>query len=193
MKHTKYVTACALIGGPLLMLLADITFLVFEYPQYFWFASIVMFLSFFAYIGLIHGLYQLSNGTILALVGTLFAIFGTLAGETIMGLDRVAWAMYDVGLEDEITNTVHHPQVFSTSRQIGLAFPIGLLLLSISLYKARAINMLSMIVLMIGIILFPVGRIIVGPEANVVGDFIMLLIYGRLGMGMWPRGSLPIE
>ena len=42
-----------------------------------------------------------------------------------------------------------------------------------------------MAILIIGIVLFPIGRIIVGPPANVAGDIIMLLIYGKLGMGVF--------
>ncbi|MBK7869390.1 MAG: hypothetical protein IPJ74_01270 [Saprospiraceae bacterium] len=117
-------------------------------------------------------------------MGTLIASFGVLAGETIMGLERVAWAMNEAGLNAEIDRTVHHPIVFSTSRQIGLTFPIGLIILSIALFKAKTISMVTMAILIIGIILFPIGRIIVGPSANIAGDLIMLLIYGKLGLGV---------
>lgn len=174
----------AMIGAPLLMLLADANALFFEYPKNFWFTSILLFLSFYAFLGLIHGVYNLSNATKLALVGTLIASFGVLAGETIMGLERVAWAMNEAGLSAEIDRTVHHPLVSDTSRKIGLTFPVGLILLSIALYKARAINMAAMAILIIGIILFPIGRIIVGPSANIAGDIIMLAIYGKLGWGL---------
>ena len=181
MKNIKKLIAFSMIVAPLLMLLADVNNLIFEYPKNFWFGSIAMFLSFYAFLGLIHGTYHLSNCTKLALVGTMVAAFGVLAGETIMGLERVAWAMNEVGLQEEIKNTVHHPIVFSTSRQIGLAFPIGLIILSISMFKAKAINLITMIALIAGILLFPVGRIVVGPYANVPGDLIMLIIYGKLG------------
>ena len=182
MKNIKSLIAYSMIGAPLLMLIADTLALVFEYPNYFWFNSIAMFLSFYAFLGLIHGTYHLSNCTKLALVGTMIAVFGVLAGETIMGLERVAWAMNEVGLQEEIKNTVHHPMVFSTSRQIGIAFPIGLIILSISMFKAKAINLVTMIVLIVGILLFPIGRIVVGPYANIPGDLIMLIIYGKLGI-----------
>ncbi len=184
MNNINKLIGSAMIGAPLLMLLADANSLLFEYPKNFWLTSILLFLSFYAYLGLIHGLYQLSNATKLALVGTLVTSFGVLAGETIMGLERVAWAMNEAGLSAEIDRTVHHPTVFSTSRQIGLTFPIGLIIMSIALYKAKAINMLTTAILIIGIILFPIGRIIVGPYANVAGDIIMLFIYGKLGVGM---------
>lgn len=112
----------------------------------------------------------------------MIATFGVLIGETIMGLERVIWAMNEAGLQEHINNTVHHPMVFLTSRQIGLTFPIGLIILSISLFKSRAINLLTMFALIIGILLFPIGRILVGPYANVPGDLIMLIIYGKLGI-----------
>lgn len=182
MNKIDKLIGAAMIGAPLLMLLADTNSLLFEYPKSFWFSSILLFLSFYAYLGLIHGLYHLSNATKLALVGTMITSFGVLVGETIMGLDRVAWAMNEAGLNAEIDRTVHHPIVFSTSRQIGLTFPIGLIILSIALYKAKTISMVTTVILLIGIILFPIGRIIVGPSANVAGDLIMLFIYGKLGL-----------
>ncbi len=184
MNKINKLIGFAMIGAPLLMLMADTISLVSDYPENFWFASILLFLSFYAFLGLIHGLYHLSNRTKLALVGTLIAAFGIMAGETIMGLERVAWAMNEVGLKGEIDKTVYHPIVFSTSRQIGLTFPIGLILLSISLYKARAVNLITMALLIVGIVLFPIGRIIVGPSANVAGDAVMLFIYGKLGLGV---------
>ena len=184
MNKIYKLIGAAMIGAPLLMLLADVNSLLFEYPRNFWFTTILLFLSFYAYLGLIHGLYYLSNATKLALVGTLIASFGVLMGETIMGLDRVAWAMNEAGLSADIDRTVHHPLVFFTSRQLGLTFPIGLIILSIALYKANAISMITMALLIIGIVLFPIGRIIVGPSANVAGDLIMLLIYGKLGLGV---------
>ncbi len=173
-----------MIGAPLLMLIADVKSVIFEYPQNFWFGSILLWLSFYAFIGLVHGLYHISNCTKLALVGAMIAIFGILVGETIMGLDRVAWAMNEVGLADEIGKTVHHPLVSNTSRKIGLLFPIGLIILAFSTYKAKAINIISLILLIIGILLFPLGRIILGPSANVPGDIIMLFIYGKLGLDL---------
>lgn len=184
MKKIKNLIAFSMIGAPLLLLMADTNSLIFEYPKNFWFGSITMFLSFYAFLGLIHGTYHLSNCTKLALIGTMIAVFGALAGETIMGLERVAWAMHDAGIQEEIKNTVQHPLVFSTSRQIGLAFPIGLIILSVTMFKAKAINSITLILLIVGILLFPVGRIVVGPYANVPGDVIMLVIYGKLGVGL---------
>ena len=180
---TKHI-AFSMILAPLLMLLADSIDLIFEYPEYFWFSSISMFLSFYVFLGLIYGVYYLSKRTKLALVGALITSFGVLAGETILGLERVAWAMNEIGLNEEIKNTVYHPVVFSTSRKIGLAFPIGLIILGISKFKARVINLVTVVILLIGIVLFPVGRIAIGPSANVLGDFIMLLIYGKLGIDL---------
>ncbi|MBK8484427.1 MAG: hypothetical protein IPO86_09060 [Saprospiraceae bacterium] len=184
MNKINKLIGAAMIGAPLLMLLADTNSLLFKYPKNFWFTSILLFLSFYAFLGLIHGVHHLSNATKLALIGTLIASFGVLVGETIMGLERVAWAMNEVGLSAEIDRTVHHPIVFSTSRQIGLTFPIGLIILSIALFKAKTISMVTMAILIIGIILFPIGRIIVGPSANIAGDLIMLIIYGKLGLGV---------
>lgn len=180
-KNNKLIGA-AMIGAPLMMLLADTNSLLFEYPKNFWFTSILLFLSFYAFLGLIHGLYHLSNATRLALVGTLIATFGVMVGEMIMGLERVAWAMHEAGLSAEIDRTVDLPIVSNLSRKIGLTFPIGLIVLSIALYKAKTLNMLTTTALIIGSVLFPIGRIIVGPSANVAGDIIMLLIYGKLGV-----------
>jgi len=93
-----------------------------------------------------------------------------VAGETIMGLERVAKAMHEAGLSAEIDRTGHHPIVFfCISRQIGLTFPIGLIILSIALYKAKAINMITTVLLIVGIVLFPIGRIIVGPPLMLLG------------------------
>ena len=184
MNKYKKIIGIALIGAPLLMLLADANWLVFGHLESFWFGSVTMWLSFYLFVGLIIGLYHLSNQSKLALAGTMIAIFGVLAGATIMGLDRVGWAMHEIGLGNEVSRTVSHPRVFFTSRFVGLTFPIGLILLSISLYKAKVLNLMWMLILIIGIILFPVGRIVVGFVANVPGDLIMLFIYGKLGINL---------
>ncbi len=174
----------SMIGAPLLMLSAD-TMAYFENESLFTLQTTLMWLSFFAYIGTIIGIFKLSGKTTTAKIGALIAILGCLIGTTIVGTDRISFAFIQNGIDPELAASIMmEPSVFLTSRAPGIAFPIGLLILTYSLIKAKVLSKVVGGILMIGIILFPVGRIAVGLVANIPGDFIMLLILGGIGINI---------
>lgn len=180
------IIASSLIGAPLLMLLADLAGPVLGKEAGFWYATLLLWFSFYAYLGAIAGLVKLSGNTRLAVIGAMIALLGALIGTTIMGLERVGWAMsMQEFTREQIMATINYPVVFFTSRAPGLTFPIGLLILTYTLYKAGQLSLSATLLLAVGVILFPVGRIVAGAWANVPGDAIMLVVYGKLSVDIF--------
>lgn len=185
LSHRKLI-GISLISAPGLMLLGDSWAGLFG-ESGFWPLTLLLWLSFYVYVAACLGMMALSGGQRLALVGCAIALFGTLIAATIMGLERMAWAMRLHGIPDEqVSQVLLDPTVFSTSRAPGLAFPVGLLLLTVALFRAGVLSGFKASVLAIGILLFPVGRIFVGIWANVIGDALMLLVMAPLGVRLLP-------
>lgn len=91
--------------------------------------------------------------------------------------------MHQIGPE-LISAVLTEPILFFTSRMPGIFFPIGLILLTVTMKKADSISTANAILLIIGIILFPVGRI--GGEIlfNVIGDALMLIVFSQVGINI---------
>lgn len=179
-SHPRLV-GVSLIGAPLLMLSADAASLAFGgagVP-----GGIALWVAFYGFVGASIGMMQLAGSGWLAVVGALFAVFGCLLGTTIVGTDRVFNAMLQRGMTSEfVTEIAMEPAIFLTSRAPGLAFPIGLFILTIALARAQVLSRVAASVLAVGVVLFPVGRIAVGVAANVVSDALMLAVLGGLGL-----------
>lgn len=170
-----------MIGAPLLMLIADVSTLAFG--SFGVLGGIVFWLSFYAFIGVTIGMMRLAGEGRLAVVGALIASFGCLMGTTIIGTDRVFDALIERGIDSVIVSEIAmDPAIFLTSRAPGLAFPIGLFILTFALAKAKVLSRAAASILSIGVLLFPVGRIFAGVAANVVSDVIMLAVLGWLGI-----------
>ena len=185
----KGVLGVSLVLAPLLMLAGDAVSAVVGKPG-FWITSLSLWLSFYAYIGAILALLVLAGNGRLAQVGAVIALFGALIGGTIMGLDRMAWSMRIHDLASDVARDVMtEPVVFFTSRAPGIAFPIGLLLLTYALRRADVLSLAAACILAVGVCLFPVGRIAVGPWANVVGDTLMLMVLAPLGLRVLGGGA----
>ena len=178
--HTKLIHL-AFWAAPVLMFASDLlAFLGLD--QLFWLASILFWLSFYAFIGLILGMVQLSQYSNFATISALLAIFGSLIGITIIGMSRYQWGIELQGVDREIITNAHmHPWVFSTSRSPGLTFPIGLIMLGIALRRNGLIKPLFLVGLIISILLFPVGRISSQLIFNVIGDGLMIVFFGMIG------------
>lgn len=179
-RHQKLI-GISLIAGPLAMLAADAA-AALAGDGAFWISTMGLWLAFYAYAGASFGMMVLAGHGGVAVAGGLLTLFGALIGATIMGLERMAWSMRLHQLEaDQVIDVLTEPAVFFTSRAPGLTFPLGLLLLTFALTRAGALSRVAAGVLAVGIVLFPVGRIVAGPWANVVGDGLMLATLGPLG------------
>lgn len=86
------------------------------------------------------------------------------------------------GVSAEMIRNAHqNPWVFFTSRATGITFPIGLIMLSIGLYKNKTISLPLLIGLVVSIILFPIERIPKELIFNVAGDALMIVSFKMVG------------
>ena len=167
--------------APLLMFLSDLTGLVFG-EQFFWISSILFWLSFYTFLLLIIGMVQLSNYSSFSVSSALIAGFGVLIGITIIGISRMAWGVETEGVSHVvIVSADSNPWVFFTSRFPGITFPVGLILLVVSLKRKNVINNYLMAGLIFSLLLFPLGRIPKELIINVVGDAFMIIFFGMVG------------
>ncbi len=186
-RFQAVIVALSFIGAPILMLITD-TLNLLTPGQYQWFASVTFWFSFCAYVAVIMGMVKLSGDTNLASVAAILAIMGTLIGITIIGTSRVGMSMLMQGIEKEmIMAAMYEPIVFFTSRAPGILFPVGLILLTITMKKAGSINTVNSAILLVGIILFPVGRIPQMVGFNVAGDILMLIVLAQIGLNIIKR------
>jgi hypothetical protein len=167
--------------APVLMLVSDLLGWLAPSP-FFWVASLAFWLSFYTFLGLIYGMFQLSNRSTYAVVSFLVAVFGALIGITIIGMTRYAWGVGVEGVAPATIQAAHaNPWVLFTSRVPGITFPIGLIMLSIALKRNHRINGLLLTGLIFSILLFPLGRIPQWIISNVIGDALMIVFFGMVG------------
>jgi len=184
------ILAVSFISAPLLMLISDVLKLLLP-EDYFWFNSIIFWFSFYAFIGVIIGMVKLSNNTTFSNISAMLAIFGTLIGITIIGSERAAGSMLIHQIDIEVIKQIlSEPILFFTSRMPGILFPIGLIMLSIAMKKAGSLSLPNTLILILGILLFPVGRIPKVVGINVISDFLMLIIFVQIGMNLLNRHKL---
>ena len=87
----------------------------------------------------------------------------------------------EVGAGQAIESLQKTMKLIATTQMIGVFFPIGLILLSIGLYSNRVFKPLFSVLLAIGAILFPIGRI-GGFAIAVIGSGIFLIAaFGLIG------------
>lgn len=183
------IVGTAFIGAPLLMLISDL--IQWLSPGSIpWINSVIFWLSFYTYIAVVVGMVKLSGNTRGANVGAMLAILGALIGITIIGLGRVALSLDMHGMERELINEViSEPLVFFTSRAPGILFPVGFIILAFTMKKSGTFSTLSTILFLIGVILFPMGRIPRIIEFNVAGDLLMLAALAPVGLNLLKRNK----
>ncbi len=176
-----WLSGLSLVAAPLLMLLAD--GLALPSAGGVTLVSVVLWLSFYVFIGAAIGVVGPAGHTPTALTGASLAVFGCLIGGTIMGLERMHASMLRHGVAtDQAWAIMSDPAVLLTSRAPGLTFPVGLLLLTVALYRVGVLAPAMATLLAVGVVLFPIGRIRAQPAVNVIGDTLMLIVLGVLGL-----------
>ena len=155
-----------LLTGDLLMVAADMRF---EW-------TIALWLAFVLFVPAIFGLTFLlfNDGSRLALVGGLCAFFGAMAGASMQVLFRVYAVLNERGADQAIELLRDTFKLIATTQMIGIFFPVGLILLAVSVYQSNVFNRMTSLLLLLGAVLFPVGRI-GGFAFAVLGSGIFLL------------------
>jgi hypothetical protein len=167
--------------APVLMFSSDLIRLILG-EQSFWLSTHFFWLSFYAFLGVIFGMVQLSDYSPYSVTSALIAGFGALTGITIIGMSRFAWGVEMEGVSHAvIVSADSNPWVFFTSRFTGITFPIGLIMLVVGLKRNKVVNGYLLAGLILSILLFPLGRIPKELLVNVVGDGLMIIFFGMVG------------
>lgn len=171
-----------LIAGDLLMITAH---LMFEWTIALW-AAFVLFVP--AIFGLTFILF--ASGSRLALIGGMSAFFGAMAGASMQVLFRVYAVLAAQGAEQTIEQLRGTFKLIAATQMIGIFFPIGLILLAVSVYRSKIFNPLISLLLASGAVLFPIGRI-GGFRIAVIGSGILLFAaFGLIGWQILTRSKI---
>lgn len=146
------VVGAALLLGSDLMLLA--TGRAFEW-------TIGLWLAFFLIIPAVLGFsYHLaSRGSRLAYIGGSSAFFGCMAGASMQVLFRVHAVLLEQGSTAAVEQLRGTMKLVATTQMIGLAWPLGLILLAIANLMVDRSRWLISVLFGIGAVAFPIGRI----------------------------------
>jgi hypothetical protein len=185
----KIAAVCAILA-PVVLLTGDLLPL-FGNRRFEW--TIVLWLSFVLFVPAIFGLTYVAfgRGNKLALVGGASAFFGAMAGAGMQVLFRVYAVLEEAGNGQALELLQKTMKLIATTQMIGIFFPIGLILLSISIYSNRVFNRQIPLLLALGAILFPVGRIGGSPIAVIGSGLVLIAAFGLIGWQIMKTGENP--
>lgn len=179
--------------APLTMLAADLlltaTALAFEWSIVLWLAF-VFFVP--AIIGLAFILHENGNPR-LALAGGALAFFGAMAGASMQVLFRVYAVLNEHGAAQSVELLRGTFKLIAATQMIGLAFPIGLILLAVGIYRTQIFNPATAFLLAAGAALFPVGRIGGFTFAILGSGVVLLAAFGLIGWQILRKKKEPMQ
>lgn len=190
LKHpfVRIAGLCAILA-PLVMFIGDLVLIVggrkFEW-------TIILWLAFVLFVPAIFGLTYIAFGRSenkLALAGGASAFFGAMAGAGMQVLFRVYAVLEETGDGQAIEDLQKTFKLIAATQMIGLFFPIGLILLSISLFRHRGFNRLTPLLLTVGAILFPIGRIGGYAFAVIGSDLVLTAAFVLIGLQIITAGE----
>ena len=143
---------------------------------------------------------------ILVIVGTALLIIGCVGVVSITMLEAARYAIGDAGFDTSTqeamsaaldTGTGWKNVALNRFLTGGPGLPLGLLILSIGIYWARAAELLAAGLLAVGAISFPIGRISGSLIVSIVSDILLLAGMGLIGWQIlklsvdeWERSSI---
>ena len=181
------IAAVCAFAGPILILISDIfriaTGRMFEWSIILWLAFVVMIP---AVIGLTWSL--AAAGSRLAYPAGAFAFFGLMAGASMQVLFRVYAVLVEQGSMQTVEQLRSTFKLVASTQMIGLAWPLGLLLLAVSYYLVRR-SLVVPLLLVAGAISFPIGRIAGSEIAVIISGLTFIVAFGIVGKQLWERSS----
>src|ERR1044072_1609256 len=167
--------ALGIFAAPVLMLAGD-ALRYWAGAQRTWFVMLKLALALF--VGATLGVVALTRGRAdgAGLLGGALAVVGCLAGACIVTANDIFQSFNAAGLDEATTRAAQTAMMSGDMRAHlflyplpGLAFPVGFLVLAYALVRARAASTTAALLVALGAILFPVGRI-GGIEAAIMGS-----------------------
>ncbi len=130
----------------------------------------------------------------LGLLGGASVLIGQIAGVRIGVLVQLM-ALSESGVTDIPANLnvlllQSAPSVWSSIFQVGIFFPLGLIMLGIALIWARPVSWLFGLLLIIGGVLFPVGRALGMDLAVIACNIILAAAFGLIGWQILTRPEI---
>lgn len=177
--YQRRLSVALLIGSPVLLLLGDVLQVVggfdFEWTLALWGCFLLLIP---ALLWLPRLLGREDHGGIVT--GSLLAYVGALFGATMQAMFRTGFVLRDFGHEDAIADIASHLPLRATTQFPGILFPLGLLVLSVALFRSRAVPRPLALLLALGAILFPIGHAVRITFALIAGDVVLVAAFGWL-------------
>lgn len=184
----RKIAGICLIAAPALMLAGDALNIGAD-MTYAWLVMSKLAFALFvpALLALVHLLRERADRT--GMLGGGLAVVGCLAASGILTASMIGWSIETAKLDGQMMSGIEEamrkngvaPYVFMYPLP-GLGFPVGLLILSYGLLRTRVAPWVVVVMLALGAILFPVGRI-GGVAAAVLGSGVALS--AALGLIGW--------
>jgi len=182
----RQIAGVSLILAPVLMLVADAL----------WFGAgmtmtglvmwkVVFLIYLLAILGMVHLLRR--NADRLGLAAGLLAFTGLMTGPSLVTLRQVNQATLDAGLSanivEQVSNAIanNFPIMATSAYFTGPAFPLGLILFGVGLYRVRVMPKWAAALLILSGILYPIGRIGGILPVIFVCDVVAVIAMGLIG------------
>lgn len=184
-NFTTNVGAICLFAAPTMLLLGDLLGFAdgLHYWHYFFCKAALAFFV-FAIFALVERLKPSAEKFAVIAGGT--AIIGAVSGATLFSFAYLGRELEKSGLDPEtipaltvVFREVYQTMVFAPLP--GLCFPIGLLALSIGLFRAKNISRIATVSLAFGAILFPTGRIPGILPVSIASDALLIVGLSLIG------------
>lgn len=111
----------------------------------------------------------------LMVVGSIVAFLGSIAGASMQAMFRVQEVLQQTSQDEALRALENHRGLTLTTLAPGLLFPLGLLLLSVALFRRGSIP--AAFALALGAVLFPIGHAVGLPLALIGGDVVLLCAF----------------
>ena len=145
--------------------------------------TIALWLAFSLFIPAVFGLTFIlfERGSRLAPVGGISTFIGLMAGAGMQALFRVYAVLIERGEQPTVELLRSTFKLVAATQMIGLFFPVGLILLAVSLFRTKVFNPTLPFLFVLAAILFPIGRI-AGVAAAVFASGVLLFVaFGLIG------------
>ena len=172
MTDTKVSYFC-LIASSIALLLGDVL-QVIDHDALHW--TICLAISFLLFIGGIPAINSLMGQTsvMFRVLINCSLLIGALAGASMQVLFRTNIILKKANATEAIEALSQSSALALSTMVPGIFYPIGLILVSITLLLSKEYMTWKVILLLIGAVLFPVGHALGNPVALLVGDFMLI-------------------
>ena len=174
------VAGIAAFAGPVLMLGSDLMH-IFVGMAFHWTIGLFLAMMFLAAATVGFTFLVASRAGTIGVIAGCFAFFGTVAGAGMQALFRVHAVLEEQGSSQVVSQLQQTFKLVAATQMIGLAWPIGVLLFAIASIKAWPGQYLLPVLLLIGAVSFPIGRIAGSPIAVVLSGVVFLAAYWMIG------------